>query len=71
MTDVAMCSICELSARRCLGHRGLRAHIANDRRVMVVAEEYEAAEERYRNEYDRWQKREGAANRRGGKGSGA
>jgi hypothetical protein len=66
---VAMCSICELSIRRCLGHRGLRAHIANDRRVMVVAEEYEAAEQRYRNEYDRWQKREGAANRRGGKGN--
>jgi hypothetical protein len=72
VTDqVAMCSICELSVRRCLGHRGLRAHIANDRRVMVVAEEYEAAEREYHATYDRWQKREGAANRRGGKGSGA
>jgi hypothetical protein len=70
VTDsVRMCSICELSVRRCLGHRGLRAHIAEDRLVSVEPERYEAAEKAHSLNYDKWARRErDYATKRGGKG---
>jgi hypothetical protein len=69
MTDVAMCSICDLPMRRCLGHRGLRAHIAENRRVQVSEREYADVELDYSRNYDRWARRErDYTTKRGGKG---
>jgi hypothetical protein len=64
--DVQVCSICGFSLRRCVGHPGLRAHIAAERRVFVTPEEWEDGERRYAEQWERWRKRESdAAGKRG------
>jgi hypothetical protein len=70
---IKVCRVCGYVVRKCLGHTGLRAPYASpmDRHESVSDAEYTDLTRAYERNYDRWQKREGAANRRGGKGSGA